>query len=105
MPRSVRNIREGIFRGNIFEKDMNPTDFCRDDWGNISETSCNKQFYSSYLCDGLISVVSLFPEANVLPVCSHKWLKWWLGFGAPVTLSMSVPRWELSERFLKGERT
>ena len=92
---SVRNIREGIFRGNIFRKkqtNRNSTDFCRNDWGkHFKDFLCNKQVFSSYLYGyGLFFVVSLLLRQMF---CQHAATRTWSGgrFGAPVTLSMSVP--------------
>ena len=91
---SVRNIKDGIFRGNIFrkKKDRNSTEFCRNDWGkHFRDFLCNKQFYSSCLYGyGLIFVVSLLLRQMSCPCAATRT---WSGgqFGAPVTLSMSVP--------------
>ena len=95
MPRSVWEISKKVFLGATYsekKKDRNSTEFCRNDWGkHFRNFLCNKQFYSSYLCGyGLISVVSLFLR-QMSCQCAATRARSGGQFGAPVTLSMSVP--------------
>ena len=84
---------------------MNPTDFCRDDWGkHFRDFPCNKPFYSSYLCGyGLISVVSLFLR-QMSCQCQLQGLEVVASLG-PLWLYQCPYQVGAFRKVLKGERT
>lgn len=100
---SVRNIREGIFRGNIFRKKKKktwiPLIFVETIGENISETSCVTNRFIHLICVGMVSFLwFLFSWGKCPASVSYKGLKWWPVWG-PCDFINVRTRWELSERF------